>query len=98
MSYHPRPRRLLRRQKSAWWHKCGPREGQALDAKRKGIGEPVLGQIQEARGFRRFLLRGLQKIRGEWRLVCLGHHRLKLWRYGSAQSAASTTGKITLWC
>ena len=50
--------------------------------------EPVFGQIKEARGFRRFLLRGLEKIRGEWRLVCLTHNLLKLWRYGSAQSAA----------
>jgi hypothetical protein len=50
--------------------------------------EPVFGQIKEIRGFRRFLLRGLEKIRGEWRLVCLTPNLLKLWRYGSAQSAA----------
>jgi transposase len=63
-------------------------EGKALDARRKVIVEPVFGQIKEARGFRRFLLRGLEKLRGEWRLVCLTHNLLKLWRYGSAQSAA----------
>jgi len=63
-------------------------EGKALYAKRKVIVEPVFGQIKEARGFRRFLLRGLQKIRGEWHLVCLGHNLLKIWRYGGAQSAA----------
>jgi transposase len=71
-------------------------EGQALYARRKVIVEPVFGQIKEARGFRRFLLRGLQKIRGEWRLVCLGHNLLKIWRYGSAQSAALTTVKMSL--
>lgn len=65
--------------------------GKALYARRKVIVEPVFGQIKEARGFRRFLLRGLEKIRGEWRLVCLGHNLLKLWRYGGAQSVASTT-------
>jgi transposase len=59
-------------------------EGQALYAKRKVIVEPVFGQIKEARGFRRFLLRGLQNIRGEWRLVCLTHNLLKVWRYGWA--------------
>jgi transposase len=59
-------------------------EGKALYARRKVIVEPVFGQIKEARGFRRFLLRGLEKIRGEWRLVCLTHNLLKLWRYGSA--------------
>jgi len=63
-------------------------EGKALYAKRKVIVEPVFGQIKAARGFRRFLLRGLQKIRGEWRLVCLGHNLLKIWRYGGAQSTA----------
>jgi transposase len=59
-------------------------EGRALYARRKVIVEPVFGQIKEARGFRRFLLRGLQKIRGEWRLVCLTHNVLKLWRHECA--------------
>jgi transposase len=58
--------------------------GRALYSRRKVIVEPVFGQIKEARGFRRFLLRGLDKVRGEWRVVCLGHNLLKLWRYGSA--------------
>jgi len=58
--------------------------GQALYSRRKVIVEPVCGQIKEVRGFRRFLLRGLDKVRGEWRVVCLGHNLLKLWRYGSA--------------
>jgi hypothetical protein len=62
--------------------------GKAFYARRKVIVEPVFGQIKEVRGFRRFLLRGLEKIRGEWRLVCLTHNLLKLWRYGSAPSAA----------
>lgn len=57
--------------------------GRAVYARRKAIVEPVFGQIKEARGFRRFLLRGLDKIRGEWRLVCLTHNLLKIWRYGS---------------
>ena len=59
-------------------------EGRALYVRRKVIVEPVFGQIKEARGFRRFLLRGLALIRGEWRLVCLTHNLLKLWRYGYA--------------
>ena len=37
-------------------------EGKALYSRRKVIVEPVFGQIKEARGFRRFLLRGLEKI------------------------------------
>jgi transposase len=63
-------------------------DGKALYARRKVIVEPVFGQIKEVRGFRRFLLRGLEKIRGEWRLVCLTHNLLKVWRYGSAPRAS----------
>jgi transposase len=62
-------------------------EGKALYARRKVIAEPVFGQIKEGRGFRRFLLRGLENIRGEWRLVCLTHNLLKIWRYGCVLSA-----------
>ena len=56
--------------------------GKAWYARRKVIVEPVFGQIKDARGFRRFLLRGLVTIRGEWRLVCLTQNLLKIWRYG----------------
>jgi transposase len=60
--------------------------GRALYALRKTIVEPVFGQIKGARGIRRFLLRGLAKVRGEWRLICLTHNLLKLWRYRCAPS------------
>jgi len=60
--------------------------GQKLYAQRKTIVEPVFGQIKGARGFRRFSLRGLLKIGGEWCLVCLTHNLLKLWRYRCAVS------------
>jgi transposase len=68
--------------------------GQALYARRKGIVAPVFGQSKEARGFRRFLLRGLAAIRGAWRLVCLTHHLLKMWRYGRVLSAASAVWRL----
>lgn len=45
---------------------------------RKQIVEPVFGQIKHARGFRQFLLRGLDKIRGEWATICTAHNLLKL--------------------
>ena len=54
--------------------------GQDLYRMRKAIVEPVFGQIKEWRGFRRFLLRGLQKVRAEWKLICLTHNLLKLFR------------------
>ena len=45
---------------------------------RKHTVEPVFGQIKQARGFRQFLLRGLDKTRGEWALICTAHNLLKL--------------------
>ena len=42
------------------------------------IVEPVFGQIKAALGFGQFLLRGLRKIRGEWRLVTTAHNLRKL--------------------
>ena len=63
-------------------------EGRALYARRTVNVEPVFGQIKEARGFRRFLLRGLDNIRAEWSLVCLTHNLLKIWRYTCASITA----------
>jgi transposase len=62
--------------------------GRAAYAKRKQTVEPVFGQIKEARGFRRFLLRGLEAVRAEWRLICLSHNLLKLHRSGAAGRVA----------
>ena len=56
-------------------------EGPAIYAQRRQIVEPVFGQIQQWRGFRQFLLRGLAKTRAEWRLICLTHNLLKLYRF-----------------
>lgn len=39
--------------------------------KRKAVAEPVFGWIKNVLGFRAFSLRGMQKVRGEWALVCL---------------------------
>ena len=47
---------------------------------RKAIAEPVNGQIKEGRGFRRFLLRGLEKVNREWALMATTHNILKLFR------------------
>jgi len=52
--------------------------GKAIYAARKCVVEPVFGQIKQARGFRQFLLRGKEKVKGEWALVCLTHNILRL--------------------
>jgi len=45
---------------------------------RKQTVEPVFGQVKEARGFRQFLLRGIEKVRAEWALICTAHNLTKL--------------------
>jgi hypothetical protein len=47
---------------------------------RKQIVEPVFGQIKEARRFRQFLLRGIDKVKAEWALICTAHNLTKLAR------------------
>jgi transposase len=56
--------------------------GHAVYALRKGIVEPVFGQIKAARGFRRFSFRGFRKVQAEWQVICLAHNLLKLFRAG----------------
>ncbi len=59
--------------------------GQGYDSPyrlRKQTVEPVFGQIKQARGFRQFLLRGLDKVKHEWVLVCTAHNLLKLAAFG----------------
>jgi len=54
--------------------------GRRIYAMRKAIVEPVFGQIKQVRGFRQFLLRGIERVQLEWALVCLTHNILKLHR------------------
>jgi hypothetical protein len=52
--------------------------GQAMYRLRKCTVEPVIGMIKEAIGFRQFSLRGLNKVQGEWSLVCLAFNLRRL--------------------
>jgi transposase len=63
-------------------HKLQTPPGRAIYKMRKAVVEPVFGQIQEQRGFRKFLLRGLLNVKGEWKLICATHNLLKLYRTG----------------
>ncbi|MDH4231149.1 MAG: IS1182 family transposase [Nitrospirota bacterium] len=53
--------------------------GRALYSRRKQTVEPVFGVIKAAMGFRQFLLRGLDKVRGEWQLVTMAYNFKRLW-------------------
>ena len=72
---HLSPRDRMRR-------KLRTRRGRQRYALRMETVEPVFGQIKAGRGFRQFLLRGLEKVQGEWSLICTGHNLLKLFRCG----------------
>ena len=52
-------------------HRLQTPQGRALYALRKQTPEPVFGIIKSVLGFRQFLLRGLDAVRGEWRLVTM---------------------------
>ncbi len=72
---HLSPRDRMRR-------KLRTRRGRQRYALRMETVEPVFGQIKQGRSFRQFLLRGLEKVNGEWSLICTGHNLLKLFQFG----------------
>ena len=67
--------------------KLRKKRGRQRYAIRKETVESVFGQIKQGRGFRQFLLRGLEKVNREWSLICTGHNLLKLFRFGSGPAA-----------
>ena len=74
---HLSPRDRMRR-------KLRTKRGRQRYVLRMATVEPVFGQIKQGRGFRQFLLRGLEKVQGEWSLIFTGHNLLKLFRFGLA--------------
>ena len=80
------PKDLTPKQRMA--RKLRTKRGRTLYAKRKGMIEPIFGQLKQVLGFRQFSLRGPASMRGEWRLMCAVHNLLKLWRRGQAAAAA----------
>jgi transposase len=63
---------------AAMKHRLKTDEGKEFYAKRKSTVEPVFGIIKEVMGFRRFMLRGLQSVTGEWTLVCIAFNLKRL--------------------
>jgi hypothetical protein len=61
-------------------HRLKTEAGQQFYAKRKSTVEPVFGIIKEVMGFRRFLLRGIEAVTGEWTLVCIAFNLKRLCR------------------
>jgi len=80
--YIPPPRPARSADAETMREKLRTPAGRDLYRRRKAVVEPVFGQIKEARGFRQVSLRGLDAVYEEWRLVCLTHNLLKLFRAG----------------
>lgn len=59
-------------------HRLKTRSGKAVYAKRKSTIEPVFGIIKSVMGFRQFLLRGVDAVKGEWDLVCIAFNLKRL--------------------
>jgi len=55
-------------------HRLQSKEGKAIYAERKSTVEPVFGIIKHIMGFRQFMLRGFEKVKGEWDLVCIAYN------------------------
>jgi hypothetical protein len=72
------PKGLTAKQRMA--RKLRTKVGREMYARRKGMIEPIFGQLKHALGFRQFSMRGLASMRGEWRLMATVHNLLKLWR------------------
>jgi transposase len=72
------PKHLTTKQRMA--RKLRTKVGREMYAKRKGMIEPIFGQLKQLLGFRQFSMRGLASMRGEWRLMATVHNLLKLWR------------------
>src|SRR6516225_1349676 len=62
---------------------------------RKQLPEPVFGQIKQARGFRQFLMRRIDKVRAEWAIVCTAHNLLKLAHRRSLSAALPLAAAAT---
>ncbi len=73
-------------------YKLAAADARELYKQRKAIVEPVFGQIKEARGFRRFLVRGLNAARSEFAFIAATHNLLKLFRAGAPAVVAMAAG------
>lgn len=63
------------------------KENREAYRKRKQTVEPVFGTIKKWMGFTQFLLRGLERVRGEWQLVVLAYNCKRLWNLKRALQA-----------
>jgi len=73
------PKKIRNKRLLAMSQKIRSEEGRRIYAKRKSTVEPTFGIIKAPMGFRQFLLRGMEKVSGEWTLVCTAYNLKRLW-------------------
>jgi hypothetical protein len=73
-------------------HRLQTQEGKKRYALRKQIPEPVFGIIKSVLGFRQFLLRGLDNVRGEWNLVTMAWNIKRMFALAGANRRMTSTG------
>lgn len=80
----PRSPREPRAQPPAWYEamqaQLDTAQGRATYRLRQQSVEPVFGIIKHVLGFRRFMLRGHERVQNEWQLVCLAYNMKRLHR------------------
>lgn len=59
-------------------HRLQTKEGKQIYAQRKSTVEPIFGVIKHVIGFRQFMLRGFEKAKGEWNLICIAYNLKRL--------------------
>ena len=91
LSRHPYEEQLKQMRK-----KLDSDQGKAVYGARKHIVEPVFGQIKSAMGFTAFLLRGLEKVKGEFNLVAIAHNLRKIWLYLKASNKNKIKRLLTM--
>ena len=75
--------------------KLQTKRGRQRYALRMETVEPLFGQIKQGRGFRQFLMRGLEKVQGGRSLICTGHNPLKLFRFGRLAPGRAWANQLT---
>jgi len=74
------PKKVTDERLLAMQAKLATEEGRKIYRKRQETVEPVFGIIKSVLGFRQFLLRGHEKVKTEWSLVCLAYNVKRLWK------------------
>ena len=83
-------RRVVDENIKAMRSKLDSESGKAIYAKRKHIVEPVFGHIKAVIGFTGFHLRGLEKVKAEFKIVAIAHNLKKISKYAYKKGVGLT--------